>query len=739
MAMPGASNTEPNRAAASPTETAQDDGLTTAMPSAQSPKANGPAGGSTRPGTSAADLTLKLGQVLQERYRLEQLLGRGGYGAVYLAEDIKLRRVCVVKQMLVGQRVSPWQLEQQRASFEREASLLVQLNQPGHPNIPEIYDYFYDDTGNYLVMKYIEGHSLKDEIDNHDGKIPWRQAVRYGVDVSSALHYMHTLGKEPIMHRDIKPANILLGNDGRLWLVDFGLAKVDPLEGPGKGMETKAAGSLGYAPLEQWFGEAVPASDIYAVGVTLHHMVTGANPLQSYSGKFDIQKIHELHGKFARIREVDSKLPQRLEEIIASATAAEVEDRPTALQLQQQLEVLISGAKDAALFTFKSGQSAHTVEELVDLCEKNRKEAEAHLDNGDFEHWFLLINRNDLASAAVQAKEQGKNKRDALEKFLKLILPNLVTRRLIKFGWAVTRLTAAFVIMLLGAALILAMAGSFIVGQIIEQTISNGVVWNFSTVDLNKEQIYDEPFLNEKFNAVAGSYFDDTIDVELAAPDRANIITTWNGLPINIAMSIRLAQASKQPRFYITGINGLPLDLITNNISAGINRGVAAAFRRGPVDVSNLIVRDGKITFYIEEARPTANRVPPTLAPPTATPIPPTPTPTPTVTPTPVNVTLVVIFNDLAEDVDMIIEGDTVKGERWGTTLSIASGRAEVIEPPAGEYDYIVNYKDGVEAARGVEVWTLRQAYRVRITPDLVATPTPETDDALGTDFSLNN
>ena len=124
-----------------------------------------------------ADLTT--GRVLQERYRLDEVLGKGGFGAAYLAQDLKLKRVCVVKQMLTPEGTSLKDIELYRANFEREASLLVQLNHPGHPNIPEIYDYFSDAGGNYLVMKYIEGQSLKDVLDQKgEGRIPWREAVR---------------------------------------------------------------------------------------------------------------------------------------------------------------------------------------------------------------------------------------------------------------------------------------------------------------------------------------------------------------------------------------------------------------------------------------------------------------------------------------------------------------------------------------------------------------------------------
>ncbi len=199
-----------------------------------------------------AMVTLKIGQLLQDRYRLDKILGRGGFGAAFLAEDVKLKRACVVKQMLTPKGISPTQLERHRANFQREASLLVQLNQPGHPNIPEIYDYFFEGDDSYLVMKYIEGRNLKDILHQENGKIPWRQAVRYAIDVCSSLNYMQTTGNEPVMHRDIKPANIILGNDGRIWLIDFGLAKAEAVQGTeGDMMMTQASGSLGYTPLER--------------------------------------------------------------------------------------------------------------------------------------------------------------------------------------------------------------------------------------------------------------------------------------------------------------------------------------------------------------------------------------------------------------------------------------------------------------------------------------------------------
>ncbi len=231
---------------------------------------------------SSATGIIKTGIVLQKRYQLTKILGKGGFGAAYLAQDIRLKRACVVKQMLIPKGKSTKEIEIYQANFEQEASLLVQLNNPGHPSIPEIYDYFSDKTGSYLVMKYIEGKSLndiiKETIVNAESEkketqsapasahILWQESVRYAMEVCDALNYMHNHGNEPVTHRDVKPANILLGNDGRVWLVDFGLAKT----GASGSNISEASGSVGYTPLEQWLGEATPTSDVYALGASTY-------------------------------------------------------------------------------------------------------------------------------------------------------------------------------------------------------------------------------------------------------------------------------------------------------------------------------------------------------------------------------------------------------------------------------------------------------------------------------------
>jgi tRNA A-37 threonylcarbamoyl transferase component Bud32 len=639
--------------------------------------------------------------ILQGRYQLQKILGKGGFGAAYLAEDIKLRRGCVVKQMLNPHNITARKLEQNRADFEREANLLVKLNHPGHPNIPEIFDYFSDDSGSYLVMKYIEGRSLKDVVDKKSGKISWQEAVHHIIDVCSALNYMHSQGVEPVMHRDIKPANILLGNDGRIWLVDFGLAKVNPIHDTASEItNADASGSVGYTPFEQWLGQAEPASDVYAVGVTLHHLVSGVDPLDAYREegqlKVNIEKLKSRHGHLNPVRKIDRTLPEELEEIIAGATAAEPDQRPTALQLQNQLEVLVSGAKDAALFTFKNGLSAKTIAELVDLCETNRIEAQGYLYRGDFARWFTLINRNELAEAAKQAVKQGKNERQGLEKFLRLIMPNLFLRRLGKAAGRLGRVAALSLIIAMAVLLMVGMSGALATRWVLQRAIA-GNDWDYYALDLDKENVFSESYLAERAENAARSIFDE-VRVDAQAPNRVDVQANLGGV-VWFNVPVELEVADGKPRVTLARANGVPLYWVGDQLSAGINQGISQAHQNAPIDITSFEVNDEAVIFNIAKSGRVA------YAPPTPAPAA-TPTPLPTSTPTPVGQALLAIFNDLDQDVTLEIEGQS-----W----LIPAHDTKVIEQQPGTYSYTVRYvANGQLAAQGSKTWDYR-AYKWRI------------------------
>ena len=561
----------------------------------------------------------KTGFILQGRYELQQVLGQGGFGEVYLAEDLKLKRKCVVKRMLVSGRKGQ-ALEIHRANFRREADLLVELNEPGHPNIPEIYDYFFDEDGNYLVMKYIQGQNLKQLLVNHADPLPSEDVVQYGLDLCRALHYMHTYDKQqPVLHRDIKPANILLGDDGRIWLVDFGLAKAQPVDEADRDHAlSKASGSLGYTAMEQWLGEPVPTSDIYALGATLHYLLTGLNPLDTFANKsFTIPALQQAHAQFIPIHKVNHAVPKILSGIVASATVSDPEQRPTALQLQQQLDIFVSGAKDAPLFTFKTSEAAKTKAQLVDLCDTYPAEAQGYLYRGDFERWFRLINRNDLAEGAVKAVNQGRNRKDGLEKFLKFIFPNLFLRRLGRAAWNLSRV--AFFVGLGGliTLAVLLVIGSSVAGWAIERSITN-VEWN---LDPKKAAYSDQELTTIAQERSQGVFNQFLIDIR-PPQEQIEVNLNWSG----ILLSLTLDQLEAEPHFRLTEINGLsfsyPFDFIPENVAQGLNNGLDHIFSSEPNEIIGLELREDIIrtedaryfqidTVHLIRAEPTSQTSPP--------------------------------------------------------------------------------------------------------------------------------
>ncbi|MBN1259357.1 MAG: protein kinase [Anaerolineae bacterium] len=208
-------------------------------------------------------MTLGIGQQLQTRYRITNLLGQGGMGAVYRAWDMNLDIFVAIKENLDAS-------EEAYEQFIREARILARLS---HPNLPRVTDYFFiQGQGQYLVMDYIEGEDLESMITRL-ANLPENQVLQWVADVCDALGYLHSQ-PSPIIHRDIKPANIKIKPDGRAVLVDFGIAKVyDPRLSTTIGAK---AVTPGYSPPEQYGGGHTDVrADVYALGATLYRLLTG--------------------------------------------------------------------------------------------------------------------------------------------------------------------------------------------------------------------------------------------------------------------------------------------------------------------------------------------------------------------------------------------------------------------------------------------------------------------------------
>src|SRR6267143_6372710 len=207
--------------------------------------------------------------ILQSRYRIIQSLGKGGMGAVYEAIDLRLGHTVALKQTLTND-------EDQWKQFEREARLLAWLN---HPALPRVTDYFTEGHRAFFVMQFVEGSDLAEIISQQPGPLPRHAVVAWADQLLDALIYLHTHERQ-IIHRDIKPHNLKITRTGQIILLDFGLAKTQTADASAGMSCTSVFGyTPRYAPLEQIqdLGTS-PQSDIYALGATLYHLLTGVKP-----------------------------------------------------------------------------------------------------------------------------------------------------------------------------------------------------------------------------------------------------------------------------------------------------------------------------------------------------------------------------------------------------------------------------------------------------------------------------
>ncbi|MBQ9229885.1 MAG: serine/threonine protein kinase [Prevotella sp.] len=226
------------------------------------------------------------------KYRIERVLGQGGFGITYLATQLSLQREVAIKEffmkdfcsrdeatqtMLTPSLGSSRLVEQYRKKFIKEARNLARLN---HPHIISVIDVFEENDTVYYVMPYLSGGSLQDYVKTH-GTFSEQEAMKYVKQIASALKYMHE--EEHICHYDVKPANILLNDKGNTVLIDFGISKNYDAQGQ-ETTTTPIGMSEGYAPIEQYqqnVEEFSPVSDVYALGATLYFLLHGKRPVSA--------------------------------------------------------------------------------------------------------------------------------------------------------------------------------------------------------------------------------------------------------------------------------------------------------------------------------------------------------------------------------------------------------------------------------------------------------------------------
>ena len=262
--------------------------------------------------------------LLKNRYKIEKELGRGGMGAVYKSYDEILDINVAVKELL---DTSCQSVEQ----FKKEAKILAKLN---HPGLPRVTDYFEDYSSKYLVMDFIEGEDLQKLLEKTSGFISEEVVIQWMEQVLKTVEYIHENG---VIHRDIKPSNIKLTPGGKIFLVDFGIAKI----GANSATMMGAQGFTPYmAPPEQYTGTGRTGkySDIYAIGATIYYLLTGQVPAEAI--------IRAMGTELTKPSIINPSISSETEKIILKSMAIEPHRRySTAEEMKKEIKLSLNSLK----------------------------------------------------------------------------------------------------------------------------------------------------------------------------------------------------------------------------------------------------------------------------------------------------------------------------------------------------------------------------------------------------------
>ncbi|HEY7125904.1 MAG TPA: protein kinase [Ktedonobacterales bacterium] len=268
------------------------------------------------------------GQMINGKFQLGELLGGGGMGDVYQARDTRLNRPVAVKVMSLKGAFSTGDLQHFAQMFQAEALRLASLK---HPSIPHIYEYFEEAGQWFLVMEFIEGETLEKHLKQRGGRLPVQETLLIGLQLATVLDYLHTQ-RPPIIFRDLKPANVMLTPQGEVYLIDFGIAR---LFTPGKGQDTFVALSQGYAAPEQYgLAQTETRSDIYSLGATLHHLLSGQHPRNNQPFLWEFVPL-------------DVSAPAGLKALIMQMVQMNIDARPASMrEVRNRLQDLLTQKPD---------------------------------------------------------------------------------------------------------------------------------------------------------------------------------------------------------------------------------------------------------------------------------------------------------------------------------------------------------------------------------------------------------
>jgi serine/threonine protein kinase len=327
-------------------------------------------------------------------YTITRAIGQGGMAAVYQATDTRNHSQVAIKEMSQDS-LSPAEVQEATESFVQEAEMLMGLR---HKGLPRVSGHFSEGSRHYLVMEYIEGQTLEQRQTAAGGKaLPEREVIAWADQICDVLTYLHGR-RPPIIFRDLKPANIMVTPGGRIKLIDFGIARVFT---PGRARDTQVLGTPGFAPPEQ-YGKAQtdPRADVYALGCTLYQLLTGYDPAST---------------PFA-LPPLNSRNPATSPHVQVAVERATKLDREARFRSAADFQRALT--RPDGMY-FRTGESAHSLRELVALCQAHPQEAAEHLYERRFDPWLSRWGERQAVKAVLTATMRYSDRAAGLVAFLK--------------------------------------------------------------------------------------------------------------------------------------------------------------------------------------------------------------------------------------------------------------------------------------------------------------------------------
>jgi serine/threonine protein kinase len=260
---------------------------------------------------------IEAGKILQNRYHVEKQIGAGGMGAVYVATDERFGSVVAIKETFFTD-------EKFRKAFEREARLLNNLK---HPALPRVSDYFSESNGQFLVMEYVDGDDFSEQLEQEGKVFLLPDVMNWADQLLDALEFLHTQ-EMPVIHRDIKPQNLKLTSRGQIVLLDFGLAKGNITNTESATAAKSVFGySRNYASIEQIQGSGTdPRSDLYSLGATLYHLLTGIPPADALTRAMNVLSEHA--DPLIEANKIRAEIPAGVSRVLHESMALNANQRP---------------------------------------------------------------------------------------------------------------------------------------------------------------------------------------------------------------------------------------------------------------------------------------------------------------------------------------------------------------------------------------------------------------------------